>query len=114
MPPALPPIPPTTPWTGAGENQGTLIRGRNWEAIVEVDVIDMGTYDQRGWNGNTAIINGGQQGQVLVTFDGMAAGTAAPSQPQLYQTRSVDAIGEVKRCSPATMRPSMAHATAAR
>jgi ribose 5-phosphate isomerase len=53
----------------------TPIRGRNWEAIVKdlPGVIDMGTYDQRGWNGNSALINGGQQGQVLVTFDGMAA-----------------------------------------
>ena len=53
----------------------TPIRGRNWEGFVKdlPGVIDMGTYDQRGWNGNSAVINGGQQGQVLVTFDGMAA-----------------------------------------
>jgi carboxypeptidase family protein len=60
----------------------TPIRGRNWEGFIKdlPGVIDMGTYDQRGWNGNSAVINGGQQGQVLVTFDGMAAqDSGAPS-----------------------------------
>ena len=53
----------------------TPIRGRNYEAIIKdlPGVIDMGTYDQRGWNSNSAVINGGQHGQVLVTLDGMAA-----------------------------------------
>jgi Carboxypeptidase regulatory-like domain/TonB-dependent Receptor Plug Domain len=76
----------------------TPIRGRNWEAIVKdlPGVIDMGTYDQRGWNGNSAIINGGQQGQVLVTFDGMAAQDSGAPSLSTYQTPSVDAIGEVK------------------
>ena len=57
----------------------TPIRGRNFEAFIKdlPGVIDMGTYDQRGWNGNSAVINGGQQGQVLVTLDGMARRTAA-------------------------------------
>ena len=75
-----------------------LIRGRNWEGIIKdlPGVIDMGTYDQRGWNGNTAIINGGQQGQVLVTFDGMAAQDSGAPSLSTYQTPSVDAIGEVK------------------
>ena len=36
--------------------QQTPIRGRNWEGIIKdlPGVIDMGTYDQRGWNGNSA------------------------------------------------------------
>ncbi len=56
----------------------------------------MGTYDQRGWNGNTAVVNGGQIGQVLVTFDGMAAQDSGAPSLSTYQTPSVDAIGEVK------------------
>jgi hypothetical protein len=76
----------------------TPIKGRNWEAIVKdlPGVIDMGTYDQRGWNGNSAIINGGQQGQVLVTFDGIAAQDSGAPSLSTYQTPSVDAIGEVR------------------
>ena len=76
----------------------TPIRGRNWEGFVKdlPGVIDMGTYDQRGWNGNSAVINGGQQGQVLVTFDGMAAQDSGAPSLSTYQTPSTDAIGEVK------------------
>jgi hypothetical protein len=76
----------------------TPIRGRNWEGFIKdlPGVIDMGTYDQRGWNGNSAVINGGQQGQVLVTFDGMAAQDSGAPSLSTYQTPSTDAIGEVK------------------
>jgi len=76
----------------------TPIRGRNWEGILKdmPGVIDMGTYDQRGWNGNSAVVNGGQIGQVLVTFDGMAAQDSGAPSLSTYQTPSVDAIGEVK------------------
>ena len=43
----------------------TPIRGRNFQAFIHdlPGVIDVGTYDQRGWNQNSAVINGGQQGQ---------------------------------------------------
>ncbi len=76
----------------------TPIRGRNWEGFIKAlpGVIDMGTYDQRGWNGNSAVINGGQQGQVLVTFDGMAAQDSGAPSLSTYQTPSTDAIAEVK------------------
>lgn len=70
----------------------TPIRGRNWEAIVKdlPGVIDLGTYDQRGWNGNSAQINGGQQGQVLVTFDGIAAqDSGAPASVRTRRPRSM-------------------------
>ena len=78
--------------------QQTPIRGRNWEGIIKdlPGVIDMGTYDQRGWNGNSAVVNGGQIGQVLVTFDGMAAQDSGAPSLSTYQTPSVDAIAEVK------------------
>jgi Carboxypeptidase regulatory-like domain/TonB-dependent Receptor Plug Domain len=78
--------------------QETPIRGRNFQAIIKdlPGVIDMGTYDQRGWNGNSAVINGGQMGQVLVTFDGMAAQDSGAPSLSTYQAPSVDAIGEVK------------------
>ncbi len=79
----------------------TPIRGRNFQAITKdlPGVIDMGTYDQRGWNQNSAVINGGQQGQVLITFDGMAAQDSGAPGQSTYQAPSVDAIGEVKLLS---------------
>jgi hypothetical protein len=78
--------------------QETPIRGRNFQAIIKdlPGVIDMGTYDQRGWNQNSAVINGGQAGQVLVTMDGMAAQDSGAPGMSTYQAPSVDAIGEVK------------------
>jgi len=76
----------------------TPIRGRNYEAIIKAlpGVIDMGTYDQRGWGTNSAIVNGGQAGQVLVTMDGMAAQDSGAPSLSTYQAPSVDAIAEVK------------------
>ena len=59
----------------------------------------MGTYDQRGWNQNSAVINGGQQGQVLVTLDGMAAQDSGAPSLSTYQAPSTDAIAEVKLLS---------------
>ena len=79
----------------------TPIRGRSFQAIIKdlPGIIDMGTYDQRGWNGNSAVVNGGQQGQVLITFDGMAAQDSGAPGQSTYQAPSVDAIGEVKLLS---------------
>ena len=76
----------------------TPIRGRNFQGIIKdlPGIIDMGSYDQRGWNGNSAVVNGGQQGQVLITFDGMAAQDSGAPGQSTYQAPSVDAIGEVK------------------
>ncbi|HEX4228259.1 MAG TPA: carboxypeptidase regulatory-like domain-containing protein [Bryobacteraceae bacterium] len=78
--------------------QETPIRGRNFEAIIKdlPGVIDMGTYDQRGWGTNSAVVNGGQQGQVLVTLDGMAAQDSGAPSLSTYQAPSIDAISEVK------------------
>ncbi|HEV1288079.1 MAG TPA: TonB-dependent receptor, partial [Bryobacteraceae bacterium] len=80
------------------EIKETPIRGRNFQAIIKAQpgVIDMGTYDQRGWNGNSAVINGGQIGQPLVTFDGIAAQDSGAPGLSTYQAPSVDAIGEVR------------------
>jgi hypothetical protein len=76
----------------------TPIRGRNFQAFIHdlPGVIDVGTYDQRGWNQNSAVINGGQQGQVLVTLDGMAAQDSGAPSLSTYQAPSTDAIAEVK------------------
>jgi hypothetical protein len=78
--------------------QQTPIRGRNYEGIIKdmPGVIDMGTYDQRGWGTNSAVVNGGQIGQVLVTMDGMAAQDSGAPSLSTYQAPSVDAIAEVK------------------
>ena len=56
----------------------------------------MGTYDQRGWGTNSAIVNGGQQGQVVVTLDGMATQDSGAPSLSTYQAPSIDAIAEVK------------------
>lgn len=78
--------------------QETPIRGRNFQAIIKdlPGVIDVGTYDTRGWNTNSAVINGGQQGQVLVTLDGMAAQDSGAPSLSTYQAPSIDAVSEVK------------------
>ena len=79
----------------------TPIRGRNFEAIIKdlPGVIDMGTYDQRGWQTNSAVVNGGQTGQVLITLDGMAAQDSGNLGLSAYQAPSIDAIADVKLLS---------------
>jgi hypothetical protein len=81
--------------------EATPIRGRNYEAIIKdlPGVIDMGTYDARGWGTNSAVVNGGQTGQVLVTLDGIAAQDSGAPSLSTYQAPSVDAIQEVKLLS---------------
>jgi hypothetical protein len=76
----------------------TPIRGRNFQAIIKTlpGVIDLNTYDQRGWGAGTSIVNGGQQGQVLITLDGMASQDSGAPGQNTYQAPSTDAIGEVK------------------
>jgi len=81
------------------EIEETPIRGRNYQAIIKTQpgVIDMNTYDTRGWGaGNATNINGGQIGQQLVTLDGMAAQDSGAPGLNTYQAPSVDAIAEVK------------------
>ncbi|HVW86151.1 MAG TPA: carboxypeptidase regulatory-like domain-containing protein [Bryobacteraceae bacterium] len=76
----------------------TPIRGRNFQAIVKdlPGVIDLNSYDTRGWGSGTPTINGGQQGQVLVSLDGIAAQDSGAPGLNTYQAPSTDAIGEVK------------------
>src|SRR4051794_20330618 len=78
--------------------QETPIRGRNFQAIVKdlPGVIDLNAYDTRGWGAGTATINGGQQGQVLITLDGMASQDSGAPGLNTYQAPSTDAIGEVR------------------
>ncbi|MDE3196579.1 MAG: carboxypeptidase regulatory-like domain-containing protein, partial [Acidobacteriota bacterium] len=83
---------------GLKQIEETPIRGRNFQAIIKTlpGVIDMNTYDQRGWGAGTSQVNGGQQGQVLVTLDGMAAQDSGAPGQNTYQAPSTDAIAEVK------------------
>src|SRR5215510_6141532 len=78
--------------------EDTPIRGRNYLAIVKSlpGVIDLGNYDTRGWGSGTPTINGGQQGQVLVTLDGIASQDSGAPSMNTYLSPSVDAIGELK------------------
>ena len=62
-------------------------------------VVDLNTHDFPGWNSGMPTINGGQTGQVLITFDGIASqdsGCFTGSTCTGYMAPSVDAIGEVK------------------
>lgn len=77
--------------------EDTPIRGRDYRAIVKTlpGVIDLGNHDSRGWNSGTPTINGGQQGQILVTLDGIASqDSGAPNNS--YLAPGVDAISEIK------------------
>ncbi len=78
--------------------QDTPIRGRDFQAIIKdlAGVQDLGTHDNRGWGTQTPTVNGGQQGQVLLTLDGIASQDSGAPGLNTYQAPSVDAIGEVK------------------
>ena len=78
--------------------QNTPIRGRDFQAIIKdlAGVQDLGTHDARGWGTQTPTVNGGQQGQVLLTLDGIASQDSGAPGINTYQAPSVDAIAEVK------------------
>jgi hypothetical protein len=76
----------------------TPVRGRDFLAVLKTlpGVQDLGNHDSRGWGGNTPTINGGQQGQVLVTLDGIVSQDSGAPSINGYIAPSVDAVGEVK------------------
>jgi hypothetical protein len=79
----------------------TPVRGRDWLGALETlpGVVDLNTHDVPGWNSGMPTVNGGQTGQVLITFDGIASqdsGCTTGSTCTGYLAPSVDAIGEVK------------------
>jgi carboxypeptidase family protein len=78
--------------------EDTPIRGRDYKAIIKTlpGVIDLGNHDTRGWGSGTPTINGGQQGQVLVTLDGIGSQDSGAPSMDAYLSPSVDAIGELK------------------
>lgn len=78
--------------------ENTPIRGRDFQGIIKTlpGVQDLGNHDLRGWGTQTPTINGGQQGQVLVTLDGIASQDSGAPGINTYQAPSVDAIAEVK------------------
>src|SRR5258708_1870648 len=78
--------------------QDTPIRGRDFQAIIKdlAGVQDLGNHDSRGWGTQTPTINGGQQGQVLLTLDGIASQDSGAPGLNTYQAPSIEAIGEVK------------------
>jgi hypothetical protein len=78
--------------------KSTPIRGRDFQAIIKAQagVQDLGNHDSRGWGTQTPTVNGGQQGQVLLTLDGIASQDSGAPGLNTYQAPSVDAINEVK------------------
>jgi hypothetical protein len=77
----------------------TPTRGRNPVSIIMtlpgVQSLPQ-SYDYRGWNGGGIPgVNGGQQGQIILNFDGAASQDSGNLNPG-YINPSVDAIGEVK------------------
>lgn len=74
------------------------LRGRNFNNVIRSlpGVIDMGSGDQRGWGTASAVVNGGQAGQVLITLDGIAAQDSGFPSLNTYQSPSPDAISEVR------------------
>ena len=60
----------------------TPVRGRDFLGVLKTlpGIQDLGNHDSRGWGGNVPTINGGQQGQVVVTLDGIVSqDSGAPS-----------------------------------
>lgn len=76
----------------------TPIRGRDFLGVLKTlpGVQDLGNHDSRGWGGNVPTINGGQQGQVVVTLDGIVSQDSGAPSINGYIAPSVDAVGEVK------------------
>ncbi|HXJ39066.1 MAG TPA: carboxypeptidase regulatory-like domain-containing protein, partial [Bryobacteraceae bacterium] len=76
----------------------TPVRGRDFLGVLKTlpGIQDLGTHDSRGWGGNLPTINGGQQGQVVVTLDGIVSQDSGNPNLGAYLAPSVDAVGEVK------------------
>ncbi|MCU1327952.1 MAG: Cna domain protein [Bryobacterales bacterium] len=76
----------------------TPVRGRDFLGVLKTlpGVQDLGNHDSRGWGGNVPTINGGQQGQVVVTLDGIVSQDSGAPSINGYIAPSVDAVGEVK------------------
>jgi hypothetical protein len=76
----------------------TPVRGRDWIGVLETlpGVVDLNNHDVPGWNSGMPTVNGGQTGQVLITFDGVASQDSGSTVNNGYLAPSVDAIGEVK------------------
>ncbi len=76
----------------------TPTRGRNPLNLIMTlpGVQQVASNDYRGWSGGGIPgVNGGQQGQVILNFDGAASQDSGNLNPG-YISPSVDAIGEVK------------------
>jgi hypothetical protein len=76
----------------------TPIRGRDFKAVVKTlpGVQDLNNHDSRGWGGDTPTVNGGQNGQVVVTLDGIVSEDSGNYSMNSTLSPSPDAIGEVK------------------
>ncbi|MGH9345165.1 MAG: carboxypeptidase regulatory-like domain-containing protein, partial [Terriglobia bacterium] len=77
--------------------QNTPTQGRDFQGIIKdlAGVQDLGTHASRGWGTQTPAVNGGQQGQVLLTLDGIASQDSGAPGLNTYQAPSVAAINEV-------------------
>jgi hypothetical protein len=79
--------------------EDTPLQGRDYLGILRsLPGVQMTTTNDRpGWgNSNANPVNGGQNGQFLVTFDGVASQDSGAPGTGGYGAPSVDAIGEVK------------------
>ncbi len=76
----------------------TPIKGRDFKAIIKTlpGVQDLANHDSRGWGSETPSVNGGQQGQVVITLDGIVSQDSGNYSMNSTLSPSPDAIGEVK------------------
>ena len=84
---------------GLTQIQDTPVRGRHVMALAKSlpGVQDLGNYDSPGWGNAPPTVMGGQGGQFLVTYDGVAAvDSGAPARAGGYLGPSMEAISEVK------------------
>ncbi|MGH9437717.1 MAG: carboxypeptidase regulatory-like domain-containing protein, partial [Terriglobia bacterium] len=78
--------------------QNTPLPGRDFHGLIKTlaGVQDLNPPAERGWGAGLPTINGGQQGQVLLTLGGVPAqDSGAPGGDAAYQNPSVAAINEV-------------------
>ena len=83
---------------GLQQIEDTPTRGRNPLSLIMTlpGVQTVASNDFRGWSGGgIPAVNGGQNGQVILNLDGVAAQDSGNLNPG-YLSPSIDAIGEVK------------------
>jgi Carboxypeptidase regulatory-like domain len=78
--------------------ENTPVRGRDWLGLMQAlpGVVDLNLHDSPGWNSGAPTVNGGQTGQLELSFDGILSQDSGSPGSNGWMAPSLDAIAEVK------------------